>query len=348
MNFKKNLFVLVTLLLSVGFISCSDDGDDMDFRHTPFEIELKIKTDATYRGTAFDFFAPEIFVDWGDGSETESWLSQNGSIITSALEHQYPESNTIKEYTVKITGKGLQSFTIKPDPNNNDVLASIIKSVDFKNCPNLTSVSLLGIDEMKSLDFNKLPALEQLVLEATYFTDFDCSNKASLQRLILENNQLLESLKCPTSLKAIALTNNPLLTEEVVKLSRYKELNSFYLSTSDWTSVNLSPNKKLESLILTYNDIEDLDISLHSNLEYLILNDMLLSSIVLPENGFPNLLYAELNNNKLDANTLNAIFKALPTKTDNPNEQVIYVRTNPGSESCDTKIATDKGWKVYN
>lgn len=334
------------LALCVGMASCSDD-DSVDNRTLPFEIELKVETNASYRGLSLNLFGPNIIIDWGDNSDVDIFLAENGGYTNITVEHQYPESSSIKEYTVKITGTGLSAFEIKPDPENKDVLASIVKSVDFKNCPFLSSVGLLGVEDMKSIDYNKLPALRQLILEATYFTNLDCSAKGDLKTIILKDNQLLKTVKFPSSIETISLSGNSLLTENDVNLSSYKNLQLFYLAYNDWSSVNLLSNKELVSLTMYECDMEKVDISVHNKLDYLSIEYTDVHTLILPQNGFPELTYVGLGYNKLNADMLNSVFKSLPTKKNTSNSYSIAIHQNPGAAGCDAKIAADKGWTIY-
>jgi hypothetical protein len=47
--------------------------------------------------------------------------------------------------------------------------------------------------------------------------------------------------------------------------------------------------------------------------------------------------------NQLSADALNALFKAV---NDKKERKTIYMSGNPGTATCDKKIATDKGWTV--
>jgi hypothetical protein len=48
--------------------------------------------------------------------------------------------------------------------------------------------------------------------------------------------------------------------------------------------------------------------------------------------------------NKLTAEALNALFSGLPTRQD----CTIGIAGNPGSNTCNRSIATEKGWKFNN
>lgn len=367
MNLRKLLFCLTAVLLTVASTSCDSGEDFIPDAEKPFELELTIKTNASYRGVGLELSGPEFTIDWGDGSALESFKADGGYSPTEK-EHQYPESSSIDEYTVKITGKGVNSFTINPDPENKDVLASIVKSVDFKNCPTLRSVSLLGVDDMKSIDFNQLPALDQLLLTATFFTTLDCSAKEDLRGVFLYNNQLLASVKFPANINTITLSDNPLLTEEKVNLPNYTNLEFLYLEYMDWESVYLGSNKSLLDLTILDSELKDIDLgsnkeltylrirncdftevdlSVHNKMERLSITYSDVSNVIVPANGFPSLNYTEMGDNKLAADKLDALFNALPDRTASTDTHSISIHNNPGVAGCNTDIAKNKGWKVF-
>jgi hypothetical protein len=47
--------------------------------------------------------------------------------------------------------------------------------------------------------------------------------------------------------------------------------------------------------------------------------------------------------NQLTAAALNALFTSLPTV----QSGIIYISANPGTDTCDRSIATNKGWRFY-
>lgn len=62
------------------------------------------------------------------------------------------------------------------------------------------------------------------------------------------------------------------------------------------------------------------------------------------------LTHLTCHNNKLSASALNKIFDDLPQgKKVNDgyyNQSTIYIYNNPGTNTCDKSIATNKGWRV--
>ncbi|WP_163355832.1 hypothetical protein [Dysgonomonas sp. 25] len=349
MKLRNFFFVLAVTVFGSSLVSCSDDDGENRF-NAPFEIELTVQTNATYRGTELEIFGSEITVDWGDGSDLNTYLSSSG-LSWSKFEHQYPVSTGTKEYTVKINGKGLFDFRIKPDPANSNVLASIVKFVDFKQCPTLHSVELLGVEDMESSDINhaKLPELEQLILNATTFTAIDYTSfaKFRLKSIILQNNQLLSNIKLPADTKTISIDNCPLLTSNAVNYKNYKELEVVYLNSCNWTSLDLQSNLKLTNLVIYNSDIETINISKQSKLENLYVTDSSLKEFLLGTNIYEELDYIYLENNQIEKEEFNALFNRLPSVTrEEAYDYILYIYGNPGTDSCNKEIAEGKGWRV--
>ncbi len=337
------LFILA--ITSTLILSCSKDEDS---RGASFELELSVRTDASYRGTEFSFTAKNITIDWGDGTTpykyngdgNDSWSAQDAS-------HQYPEISAIVEYTIKISGKELENFRTKPDPLHQDVMASIVKSINIKSCPSLTNLILLGVEDMTSFDISKLPALKYIGLNATLFTSIDYSKISKLEGIILGYNQLLNTLTLPSNLKFISIYSCALLTQDKVKLENYKNLESLYLSYNNWESIDLTSNNQLKYLTINNSEVKVINLYNQTNLQSINIENSALTGFTLPA-VFKELKAASLYDNQLEKEALNTFFQSLPTGT--PNQYDFYrisIRENPGSEQCNQQLAIDKGWMFY-
>ncbi|HEX6427958.1 MAG TPA: hypothetical protein VF008_09745, partial [Niastella sp.] len=55
----------------------------------------------------------------------------------------------------------------------------------------------------------------------------------------------------------------------------------------------------------------------------------------------------DCRNNNLSAAALNKIFDSLPVNSTPTTPYRIYIQNNPGTFSCNTVIANQKGWNVF-
>ena len=120
-----------------------------------------------------------------------------------------------------------------------------------------------------------------------------------------------------------------------------------YLNSSNANLQNLDVRK---NPLLTYIDcsknlLTNLDISKNSLLTILVCNNNLLTH--LDANNNNAMEYLNIANNQFTASSLNSLFRTLP-RNHSPNEKTrwIYISGNPGSSTCDTDIATKRGWTV--
>ncbi|MGV8095270.1 MAG: hypothetical protein AB2L24_25735 [Mangrovibacterium sp.] len=156
--------------------------------------------------------------------------------------------------------------------------------------------------------------------------------------------------KC-SQLKQLDFSNIENLTE--LDLSENSSLEYVELSATGVSSLNLGENENLTNLYLDYNNITSLDVTLLKNLKFLNISYSGLTSLQLDENSNSMLTEVMVNNNNLSAEALDAIFTALPkpyflkSKANlSTPVAVISFNGNPGSETCNPTIATEKGWKI--
>ncbi|MDR0420998.1 MAG: hypothetical protein LBH30_06095, partial [Prevotellaceae bacterium] len=104
-------------------------------------------------------------------------------------------------------------------------------------------------------------------------------------------------------------------------------------------SLDVSNNTKLTHLWCINNQLSSLNVSNNTALTWLEChNNQLISLNVSNNTALTRLL---CHDNQLDANALNTIFTALPY-----TGGYIFIRNNPGTGTCDSSIATNKGWTV--
>ena len=119
-----------------------------------------------------------------------------------------------------------------------------------------------------------------------------------------------------------------------------KNITELHCGDNRLTSLDISKNTALECLLCHYNQLTNLDLSKNSSLRELHCDNNQLTSLNVSKNNTAfNYMYC--NNNKLTDSALDAFFRALPKNT---GKNFLIINDNPGVESCDKSIATNKGW----
>ena len=141
-----------------------------------------------------------------------------------------------------------------------------------------------------------------------------------------------------------------------------EEITLFECNFNQFTSLDVSKNTALTYLDCSNNLLDNLDVRKNTALTSLNFHSNLLSNIDLSKNislthlGCSNnkligidvskntaLFHLYCRKNQLTTSALNALFETLPLK----GIGYINIEENPGSESCDPSIATNKGWTFF-
>jgi len=256
----------------------------------------------------------KITIDWGDGSEIETYLlseyahsfgrRQGGLVEAYRFAHIY----SVKSSTITITGKNLTHLYCRNELTGLDVSKNaalvyldcsynLLKSLDVSKNTALTYLDCV-INELTSLDVSKNTALRELHCGQNPLTGLDVSKNTALEKLCC----------CCFPLTSLDVSKNTALT-------------ILECGENDLTSLDVSKNTALKKLACYPNKLTSLDVSKNTALE---------------------VLYC--GSNLLDANALNSLFGTLHS---NAGDKNIEITNNPGANDCDQSIATDKGWKVF-
>jgi len=92
------------------------------------------------------------------------------------------------------------------------------------------------------------------------------------------------------------------------------------------------------------NELTDLDISKNSDLLTLSFVQNLLTKIDVCNNTGLYLLMCQ--DNRISIEELNAMFGKLHENLISGRTKYVYIKNNPGANSCDVRIAENKGWIV--
>jgi Leucine-rich repeat (LRR) protein len=144
-----------------------------------------------------------------------------------------------------------------------------------------------------------------------------------------------------TALTDISCTNNQLSTLDV---SKNTALTDISCSRNQLSVLDVSKNTALTSLDCYNNQLSALDVSKNTALTSLYCNDNQLTALDVSKNTALRKL--SCYNNQLSADALNTLFSSLHSNTIQGSSKEIGIRNNPGTNSCDRSIATNKGWTV--
>lgn len=216
-----------------------------------------------------------------------------------------------------------------------------LSSLDLEGCTALrklycfeNSISFLNIKDCKalnnlwcnknmlsSLDLSVCLSLEELYCGDNSLTELDASNHESLRLLECHNN-LLTSLKVE---KCVAL----------------REL---YCDDNKLSVLDVRDCKALSRFWCQSNELETLDVSSCPNIADLPCQNNKLKSLKLSRDPSSQLSYLTMQENKMDASALNAVYEALPNR-EGKEMGIIEAVDNDGYATSDVSIATAKNWK---
>lgn len=190
----------------------------------------------------------------------------------------------------------------------------------------------LGISNsyrLEVIDLRNCPLVVTISLSRTRLRDMDLTNQTSALSIVVSNSPDLSYVKIPAS----------------------ASLNTLSISSCNLSSIDLSPIATFGALMLLNLDENNLSGSIDltpfaATLQSVNLAGNALTGIIITgavggeeESNF------EINDNDLDASALNAFFTSLGTAA-TPGIPYVFIAGNPGTGSCDTSIATGKGWNV--
>ena len=218
-----------------------------------------------------------------------------------------------------------------PDENFRSVVAgtSIDKDANgYLSDAEIAAVTKLYVSEkniasLKGIEF--FTALTDLYCYSNKLTSLDVSKNTALQLLGCGNNQL-------TSLD----------------LSKNTALQYLWCENNQLTSLDVSKNTALISLDFSSNQLKSLDVSKNTALEELSCYENQLTSLDVSKNTA--LTGLACFNNQIKEDKMQTLVNSLPTVT-NGKFWVIDTKNNNEQNVCtkpQVKIATDKGWKVYD
>lgn len=219
------------------------------------------------------------------------------------------------------------------------------KTVELLSMPSaLRDLIINDLDgnDIEQITFNA-PDLDYLWLTGSQITSLDLSQMPKLRQLNIYDNALLEILN---------LSHNPELTyldisfaEKIqnLDLSATPKLTTLKAAQTKLSTWDLSKVPLITELDLSMTKIQSLDLSALTRVQVIMLPKCELEHLTFP--SAPDLKEVFINDNKLSADELNAIYKALPQR-EAADEAKIYIKNNPGAETSNTGLLKGKNWVV--
>ena len=233
---KKALFYMMTAAVVIA-TSCGKDDEPEELQNqiTMTTKQSNVAIVVTGSGT--------MTIDWGGGTEIETYTVPPSSAEPPVLTHAYSGSST---HTITIIGDDIHY--LKCDNNG-------LTNLDLSRYPALRSL-MCSTNPLKSLDVSNNPQLSFLNCNLTELTNLDVSNNPQLYRLICIQNQLTKlDLSKNTKLQYIYCQGNKLgsdalnamfetLHDNIIILGQTKELYiAFNPGTSD-CNISIAENKR--------------------------------------------------------------------------------------------------------
>ena len=183
---------------------------------------------------------------------------------------------------------------------------------------NITHLNCNGCKIM-DLDVSNNTELQSLRCARNRLTNLDVSRNTALTNLVCDNNRLtVLDVSANTALTNLVCDNNRLTG---LDLSANIALTILHCSENQLTSLNVNRNSSLTNLICDGNQLTSLDAG--NTMALMLLN---------------------CRKNKLTAEALNILFDTLNATQE--EGKILYIRNNPGTNTCNRSIATDKHWKI--
>jgi len=197
------------------------------------------------------------------------------------------------------------------------------------------------------ININNCSSLEKLLCYNNNLASITIENCSNLQFFDGQNNPLGNlTVTSSPALKFLICQNCSLSSLE---LSNLAELTNLHCYNNNLSSLDLSSLSNLQYLDCQLNSLETLDLASTAKLHTIYCNNNKLTNIIGVATCFDtnsSKIHFAASNNNLSEEMLNQIFQDLPSKNAAEKNWNIYVSDNPGTETCNKELATNKGWVV--
>jgi Leucine-rich repeat (LRR) protein len=307
-----------------------------------------------------------IKVEWWDSTTNVYGTGVAGDNITWSKAAGGAGSKTLRIYPSDASGN-LSGSMSTLSCNNNSLTAlnvSGLTALTILNCSqnSLTSLDVSGLtsldtlscfsNSLTSLNVSGCTALTGLFCSSNSLTSLNVSGLTSLTGLVCNNNSLTSlNVSGLTALQYIRCSSNSLTSLNVSGLTSLIDLDC---SSTSLTSLNVSGLTALQFIRCSQNSLTSLDVSGLTALTTLNcnMNDLVTLRAAGVSFGFWKNKKKQkagegcnANDNQLDAVALNQFYTDLAAGI--PGASFLNVENNPGTDSHDPTIATNKGYVVF-
>jgi len=175
-------------------------------------------------------------------------------------------------------------------------------------------------------------SLRTITISGENITHFNCHSNQLINLDVSKYTTLIELCCSINQLTNLDVSNNTQLTA----------LNCCFNSL---TSLDVSNNSELVLLKCDDNLLTRLDVSKNTALKHLMCSNNQLTSLDVSKNTLLTALFCRRN--QLSSDALNTIFDALNDNSLGDRYNTILIDNNPGTDTCNKRIAKDKGWTFY-
>lgn len=337
-----------------------------------FEPMPAVTKFTTVKGTKLGFGvrvaqdATPVAVSWGSGDAEDYVVSSEGTTyfddyaigsditiygdITALVAYSFPDS---EELGFSIDNKiSAVDFSHNPKLKHADLYGNKLSSINVSMLPDLEylDVATLGDGELTGLNVGNNPKLATLLCYNNQISALDLTHCPALVKVDAKNNSIADiNLSANAKLQYLNLNGNKLSAIDVTGLA---DLTDLLVTGNSLTSLDVSANPKLLDLSAGSNRLTELDLTANTRLLTLGFQDNYIHTLDL--SGCTGLRQVACGNNGMSACELDDFFYTLPTYPDVPSDEIVQgatLRLNEGTEerpngydTCDTSIATTKGW----
>ena len=168
-----------------------------------------------------------------------------------------------------------------------------------------------------------------ITIHGQHITHLKCKGN-QITSLDASNNSALKSLQC---------SKNQLMYLDV---SKNTALTNLVCDRNQLTNLDVSKNTALTFLTCDKNQLTSIDVSKNIALTNLSCSGNQLKSLNVSKNTA--LTFLNCRKNQLSAEALDILFGALNSAI--VEGKILYILNNPGTKTCNQKIASDRGWKI--
>jgi len=309
-----------------------------DGKEITISITQKAKTDTgepenTITMTTSDNPGEIRFYLWGSGLVTVNLLSGFSETKMLSMDGTFFSQNysgTKHPITITISGENITEFTCYDNQ---------LTSLDVNGCTTLTKLNC-GRNQLTSLNVSGYTALLELSCDMNQLTSLSVSGCTALTKLSCDINQLTSlNVRGCTALPSLICYFQQLTSLNVDGCTALKDL---YCQGNQLMSLNVSDCISLTRLNCSGNQLTSLNVSGRIHLQELFCGNNQLTSLDV-SNCTAALGALGCSGNQLEDDVLNTLFGMLPVKSIE-NYGRIFINNNPGTSTCNRKIAQDKWW----